>query len=95
MPFTWKINIRKGPKPTGLPAIYEFDLPTQDIQVGDQIIWSNNDTVAHFPVPSDGSFAFMSNQIAPNSTSSGFAPGNPGPIKYSALFTTAKAGRSS
>ena len=73
MPFTWKINIKKNPKPTGLPAIFEFDLPTQDIQVGDQIIWSNNDTVAALSdAESIRSFVFMSNQIAPNSTSSAF-----------------------
>ena len=49
MPFTWRINITPNPQPPG-PAIFKFDQPPQ-IQVGDQIIWSNDDTVAHFPDP--------------------------------------------
>ena len=81
MPFTWKINIKKNPKPSG-PAIFEFDLPTQDIQVGDQIIWSNNDTVPHFPTPLDPTFVFMENQIAAQSTSPAFAPDTTGTIEY-------------
>jgi len=80
MPFTWRINITPNPQQYG-PAIFTFDEPPQ-IQVGDQIIWSNNDTVAHFPAPVGQSYVFMPNQIAPNSTSPGFAPGTPGTISY-------------
>jgi plastocyanin len=80
MPFTWRINIRQNPKPPG-PAIFEFDQPPQ-IQVGDQIIWSNDDTVAHFPTPVNQTYVFMTNQIAAKSTSPGFAPSTPGTINY-------------
>jgi len=80
MPFTWRINIMPNPQPPG-PAIFAFDQPPQ-IQVGDQIIWSNNDTVAHFPTPVGQQYAFMPNQIAPNSTSPGFAPSTSGTINY-------------
>ena len=80
MPFTWKINITRNPKQPG-PAIFEFDIPP-DIQIGDQIIWSNNDTVPHFPTPVDQKFVFMANQIAGKSTSPGFAPSANGTIDY-------------
>ncbi len=80
MPFTWRINIRQNPNPPG-PAIFEFDQSPQ-IQVGDQIIWSNDDTVAHFPTPVNQTYVFMTNQIAAKSTSPGFAPGTPGTISY-------------
>jgi plastocyanin len=80
MPFTWRINITPNPQPDG-PAIFQFDQPPQ-IQVGDQIIWSNNDSAPHFPTPDDSSYTFMPNQIAPHSTSPAFAPGKTGPIPY-------------
>lgn len=79
MPFTWRINIKPNPNPGG-PAIFEFDQPPQ-IQVGDQIIWSNDDSVAHYPHP-NADYVFMSYQIAPNSTSAAFAPSGPGTISY-------------
>ena len=75
MPFTWTITI---PKSSGLAS---FDPPTQNMQVGDQIFWRNDDTKAHYPHP-NADFVFMANQIAPNSTSPGFAPGTPGTITY-------------
>lgn len=80
MPFTWRINIKRNPKQPG-PAIFEFDQPP-DIQIGDQIIWSNDDTVPHFPTPVDQKFVFMANQIAGKSTSSAFAPNANGTIEY-------------
>jgi plastocyanin len=80
MPFTWRINIKKNPKPPG-PAVFEFDQAPQ-IEVGDQIFWSNQDSVAHFPTPLDPTFVFMPNQIAANSTSPAFAPGQTGKIDY-------------
>jgi plastocyanin len=92
MPFTWRINIKPNPKPGG-PAVFEFDQPPQ-IQVGDQIIWSNQDSVAHFPTPDPPPppTALMSNQIAPHSTSSAFAPGNVGTVNYfCSLHPTEKA----
>jgi hypothetical protein len=81
MPFTWRINIKRNPKQPG-PAIFEFDLQPTDIQIGDQIIWSNDDTVPHFPTPIDQKFVFMANQIASKSTSSAFAPNANGTITY-------------
>jgi plastocyanin len=80
MPFTWRINIRKNPS-RGKPALFEFD-QTPEIQVGDSIIWSNNDSVAHFPTPVDQTFVFMANQIAAQSTSPAYAPDQPGSINY-------------
>ena len=84
MPFTWRINIKRCAKPPG-PAVFEYDsppVPPTNIEVGDQIIWSNQDTVAHFPTPLDPSFVFMPNQIAANSTSPAFALGQAGTIDY-------------
>jgi plastocyanin len=86
MPFTWTINIKPNPYggPTK-PAIFEFDQPPQ-IQLGDQVVWSNNDGQDHFPAPDDpdpnGIKEFMPTQIAPNSTSPGFAFSKTGTIKY-------------
>jgi len=80
MPFTWRINITRSPKRRG-PAIFEFE-QEPDIRIGDQIIWSNDDTVPHFPTPVDQPFVFMANQIAAKSTSSAFAPNAAGTIKY-------------
>jgi plastocyanin len=81
MPFTWRIDIRQNPNPPG-PAVFEFVQNPPQIQVGDQIVWSNNDSVPHFPTPVGQSYQFMANQIAPQSTSPGFAPGSPGTIDY-------------
>jgi plastocyanin len=80
MPFTWRINITPNPKPPG-PAIFTFDQPPQ-VQVGDQIIWSNNDSVPHFPTPDGSGYQFMPNQIAPHSTSPAFAPSTKTTIHY-------------
>lgn len=83
MPFTWRINIKKNPAtPSGQPALFEFDQAPQ-IQVGDQIIWSNDDSRPHFPTPDDPSLVFMTNQIAAKSTSPAFSPDAPGKISYS------------
>lgn len=81
MPFTWRINITPNPQPDpDKPAVFKFDQPPQ-IQVGDQIIWSNNDSVAHYPHP-NADFMFMPNQIAPNSPSPAFAPSQSGTTTY-------------
>lgn len=81
MPFTWRINIKKNPKPAA-PAIFEFEETPQTIYVGDLIFWSNNDTVPHFPTPVAQTYLFMANQIAAKSTSPSFAPGTVGKIQY-------------
>jgi plastocyanin len=79
MAFTWRININPNP---GGPATFEFDdQPPPTVQVGDQIIWSNEDVQPHFPHP-NAVGTFMPNQIAAHSTSPAFALSTPGTIKY-------------
>jgi plastocyanin len=87
MPFTWKISITKvaNPQPTKRAA-FSPD-PLVDVQIGDQIFWSNDDDEAHFPTPGIPTSPLVtpplvSNQIAPNSTSSAFAPGQTGVFHY-------------
>jgi len=84
MPFTWRINITKNPVPSK-PAIFTFDQPPQ-VEVGDQVFWANEDTVAHWPALSPPTGAnvthFMAFQIAPRSTSPAFAPAAVGTITY-------------
>jgi plastocyanin len=82
MPFTWTININKGP--TGV--VFSPN-PLTKVATGDQIIWANNDTIPHWPglVNEDGSIDkafFMPNQIAANSTSPAFSPGVAAPLNY-------------
>jgi plastocyanin len=91
MPFTWRINIKKNPKPPG-PAVFEFDLSPQDVKVGDQVIWSNTDTLAHYPTPVGQTYAFMPNQIAPGSTSPAFAPGTAATITYTCAIHPEETG---
>jgi len=81
MPFTWRINIKTNPTPGG-PALFEFEESPQQIVLGDLIIWSNQDTVPHFPGAADNKTLFMSNQIAPNSSSSNFRTTKDGTITY-------------
>jgi len=64
----WKINI--NPNPQGTPRV-KFDPDPRNANPLDQISWTNNDTVAHWPglLNADGSINatfFMPNQIAPN-----------------------------
>jgi plastocyanin len=81
MPFVWNVTIRKTPQG------YEYD-PQQleDVEVGDQVVWANDDDVAHWPglVTSTGivDTYFMANQIAPHSTSGAFVPGVAGTSTY-------------
>ena len=91
MPSTWRINIRPNPHPPG-PAIFEFEQPPK-IEVGDQIFWSNADTLAHFPEPDPPTtYGFVTNQIAAQSTSPGFAPSTPGTINYHCKLHPAETG---
>lgn len=84
MPFTWTININKGPGGKG--AVFNPN-PLTQVAPGDQIIWANNDTVPHWPglvnenESIDKTF-FMPNQIAPNSTSPIFSPGVAATLNY-------------
>jgi plastocyanin len=81
MPFTWRINITPNPTPGG-PAQFQFDDPSPDVVTGDSIIWSNQDTVPHFPCLATNQTLFMSNQIAAQSTSPSFVPRSDGTITY-------------
>ena len=91
MPFTWTININKGPAGT----IFSPN-PLTNVAPGDQIIWANNDAVPHWPglVNEDGSIDktfFMPNQIAAGSTSPTFSPGVAAPLPYAcSLHSTEK-----
>jgi plastocyanin len=73
----WQINI--NPNPAG-PARVKFDPDPRKANPLDQIFWTNNDTVAHWPglKNADGSINatfFMPNQIAPNGdVSPSFSP---------------------
>jgi plastocyanin len=87
MSFTWRISIKPLPKPTSSARASFVPVQTpQDIQVGDQIVWTNEDSEAHFPSPvltsQDTAYSFMGDQIAGNSSSPGFAPGNTGIVQY-------------
>jgi plastocyanin len=75
MPFTWQININKVP--TGPPRVTFDPNPLNNVEIGDQIIWTNNDGAPHWPAlkASNGTINnqyFMANQIAPNSPSDTF-----------------------
>ncbi|MGH8584882.1 MAG: cupredoxin domain-containing protein [Gammaproteobacteria bacterium] len=73
------------------PLKVSFDPSPLDVEVGDQIFWTNNDSKPHWPSRisrnEDGSIAinqtsFMDNQIAGGTTSTTFAPGVPETIEY-------------
>jgi len=94
MPFTWTINITKGPGGKG--AVFNPN-PLTQVAPGDQIIWANNDTVPHWPglIQQDGSIDnrfFMPNQIAPNSTSPTFSPGVAATLKYADSLNPTETG---
>ena len=75
MPFTFQIQINK----TAGGYAYE-PAELSQIGVGDQIIWVNNDDRPHWPgLLSGGSVNqtyFLPNQIAPDSPSDTFVPGD-------------------
>lgn len=75
MPFTWQIDVQKNPP--GTPRVTFDPNPLNSVAVGDQIIWTNHDSEAHWPAlkASDGTINdqyFMANPIVPNSPSSTF-----------------------
>jgi len=86
MPLSWTINI--NPNPAKPPLVcFDPDPPHPQIEPGDQIIWANNDTQAHWPglQNSNGTINetfFMPNQIAPHSSSPAFAPSSSGTLNY-------------
>jgi len=80
MPFTWQINISPNPSQIAGSA-FTFDpnpLPdsksTNTVSVGDQIFWTNNDSVPHWPGVTNYSNVFMPGPIAPGMTSPAFVP---------------------
>lgn len=80
MPFTWQINI--NPNPSGIAgATFTFTpnpLPdpksSNTVGVGDQIFWTNNDTVPHWPGIVNYTSVFMPRPIGPGETSPAFVP---------------------
>ncbi len=82
MAFTWQISIYAAPG-----GGFMYDPPTlQNVAVGDLIIWSNKDDVAHWPgLKTNGDIDttyFMAHQIAPHSPSTTFVPGVAGNLTY-------------
>lgn len=80
MPFSWVINID-----TQSPTSAKVDPNPLNASVGDEIVWANNDGRAHFPALANGTLNttfFMLNQIAPNSSSSVFRPGDAETFNY-------------
>ncbi|HKV93090.1 MAG TPA: hypothetical protein VJW20_11135 [Candidatus Angelobacter sp.] len=85
MPFNWIININTSIG--GKPRVKFDPNPLENVGTGDEIVWANNDTAAHWPglQNPDGSINttyFMPNQIAPNSTSTTFSAGGSGTLNY-------------
>jgi hypothetical protein len=78
----WRINITKNPQP-GKPAVFTFEQSPPQVMVEDSVFWSNKDQQAHWPALATNQNAFMTNQIAPNSSSPAFAPAaaTPDPTK--------------
>jgi len=87
----WQINITTNPNggPTK-PARFEFADPPPQVQAGDQVFWSNNDSQPHHPVPDDpsqsGITEFMPTQIAAHASSPTFAFGKAGTVGYHCLL---------
>ena len=89
MPFSWIININLNPAE---PPRVVFDpnplgSSEQQVEPGDQIVWANNDTEAHWPGLQNPNGTinksyFMPNQIAPSSTSQAFSPASSGTLSY-------------
>lgn len=81
----WTINIKQNPTPPPR-VVFEFSQPP-DVQVDDQIIWTNRDTQAHWPgLADDPQFFFDApikgaGEFGPVS-SSAFVPGEEGTINY-------------
>lgn len=82
MPIQRQININKS------GSSIAFNPPTLNANTSDQIFWTNNDGVAHWPgkVNQDGTIDktfFMPNQIAPNGDASPiFSPSTPVTYTY-------------
>lgn len=82
MPFTWRINIAK----TETGYTYAPN-PLDQVAEGDEIIWSNADTVPHWPglLNADNTINttyFMPNQIAAESPSTTFVPSAVGTLTF-------------
>ena len=79
MPFTWEITIDKA---LGSPG-FAYTPNTLSVALGDQVFWTNNDDVPHWPGAPGNPAYFMANQIAPNSPSTTFVPGATGTLSFS------------
>src|SRR6476659_939703 len=83
MSFVWNVTIRQAATSGG----YAYDPPAlTGVEIGDQIVWANDDSVAHWPglVTETGinDTYFMANQIAPHEPSGAFVPGVSGTVTY-------------
>jgi hypothetical protein len=79
MPFTWKISITKAANPQQNKCADFAPDPLVDVQIGDQIFWSNDDDEAHYPTPGIPASQvvpppLVSNQIAPSGAARGCDP---------------------
>jgi plastocyanin len=94
MPFTWQIKINKNPAVT--PRVRFDPNPLNNVEIGDQIIWTNNDNSQHWPaLKTDGQINnqyFMANPIAPNSPSDTFVPSAAGTVNYVCYFHQEETG---
>ena len=85
MAFLWQINI--NPSGHDSPRAL-FDPETLAANARDQIFWTNNDSVAHWPGPKDANgkvepTGFFPNQIAPDGdTSPSWSPTASGSFPY-------------
>jgi len=81
MPFTWRINIDKT------PAGYAYNRnPLNQVAVGDEIIWTNNDDRPHWPALLADNVVnqtyFMPYQIPPGTSSTTFVANDTGTFTY-------------
>lgn len=85
MPFNWEIQVNPNRNPP--PRAKFAPNPLTQVAPGDQIVFVNDDSVAHWPglLNPDGSINktyFMPNQIAPHSTSDAFSPAADATLQY-------------
>jgi plastocyanin len=80
MPFQWLIEINA--ESTQPPRASFKPNPLPNVQMGDNIVWANNDSQPHWPGVAGNPSFFMPNQIAPKSSSSAFAPAATGNVDY-------------
>ncbi len=87
--FTWQIVIKKSATAPG----FAYDPnPLTKVEVGDEIIWVNDDDKPHWPGAPGKPAAYMANQIAANSSSTTYVPTAAATLKYADSLTPADHG---